>query len=170
MSATGARARRSAGVAVSRGGTSEVRPSVLARAKKRRKERGATAVEFAFIVPVLIALVFGIVDFGLYINATSVVGNSAREGVRAGALGSNQSEIESVVTSAMSSLPGNPAANTTTTVTCRTPGGGACGSYNGSATSGGTAIVQIAYVHTWLTPLGFGTNITINKQSEMRIE
>jgi Flp pilus assembly protein TadG len=51
---------------------------------KRRNQKGASAVEFAIILPVLVALFFGIVDFGLLIYDKQVITNASREGARAG--------------------------------------------------------------------------------------
>jgi Flp pilus assembly protein TadG len=45
-------------------------------------EDGAAAVEFALVLPVLILLVFGIVEFGLVFNRWLSVTHAAREGVR----------------------------------------------------------------------------------------
>src|SRR3954465_3716533 len=44
-------------------------------------ERGAAAVEFALVVPLLLALFCGIVDYGMWLNNSI----SARQGVREGA-------------------------------------------------------------------------------------
>ena len=49
-----------------------------------RNQKGASAVEFAIILPILIALFFGIVDFGLLIYDKQVITNASREGARAG--------------------------------------------------------------------------------------
>lgn len=43
-------------------------------------ERGISIVELAFILPILVILVFGIVDFGRLIQARLVVANVSREG------------------------------------------------------------------------------------------
>jgi hypothetical protein len=43
-------------------------------------ERGVSIVELAFILPILVVLVFGIVDFGRLIHARLVVANVSREG------------------------------------------------------------------------------------------
>lgn len=45
-------------------------------------ERGAAAVEFALLLPVLITLVFGIIEFAWAFNAQVTLTNAAREGVR----------------------------------------------------------------------------------------
>jgi hypothetical protein len=50
---------------------------------KRNSDRGAAAVEFALVVPVLLIVVFGIIDFGRMLNAQLQVSEAAREGARA---------------------------------------------------------------------------------------
>ena len=49
-----------------------------------RAERGATAVEFAIILPVLVLLVFGIVDFGHAWYMRHIMSDASREGARYG--------------------------------------------------------------------------------------
>lgn len=131
-------------------------------------QRGASAVEFALLVPVLLLLVFGIIDFGMAIMSQSVVSNATREGVRAASLGASSSDIDSVVATGLSTLSGSY----TISVTCTKPGGQSCGNYNADAVSGGTATVRVTYTRTWLTPLAslFGNTETITGVSEMRIE
>lgn len=51
---------------------------------KRRSQRGASAVEFALVLPILIVLLFGIVEFGLLMYNKAVITNASREGARAG--------------------------------------------------------------------------------------
>jgi Flp pilus assembly protein TadG len=116
----------------------------------------------------MIMLALGVIDFGIYINAGSVVGNAAREGARAASLGASTTNVNTVVTSAISVLPG--AGTTMISVTCRKPAGTNCSSYAADAISGGTAIVRVTRVHHWLTPAGFGTTVNIVGSSEMRIE
>lgn len=45
-----------------------------------RAERGASMVELAFILPILVVLIFGVVDLGRLIQARLVVTNVSREG------------------------------------------------------------------------------------------
>jgi Flp pilus assembly protein TadG len=59
-------------------------------------EKGSAAVEFAIILPLLVSLVFGIIDFGLLLYNKQVITNASREGARAGIARSTIS-IESVV-------------------------------------------------------------------------
>ena len=146
---------------------------VLTRQKSRKSQRGAAAVEFALVVPVLILLVFGIVDFGLMINSQAVFANASRDAARAGSFSATASEIATVVNQETSHLSNDT--NVVTTVTCRKPGspGAACtGSYDAGREAGGTVIVTITYDHHWLTPalVGMPNVTTISKKSEMRIE
>jgi hypothetical protein len=48
-----------------------------------RDDRGAAAVEFALVVPVLILLVMGIIDYGLFFTDRLGVKQGIREGARA---------------------------------------------------------------------------------------
>ncbi|MEU4194824.1 TadE/TadG family type IV pilus assembly protein [Kribbella sp. NPDC026611] len=50
-------------------------------------DRGATAVEFALLLPLLLLVVLGIVDFGRMLNAQQNLTQAAREGARLVALG-----------------------------------------------------------------------------------
>jgi Flp pilus assembly protein TadG len=52
--------------------------------KTIKDRKGASAVEFALILPILILLFFGIIDFGLLIYNKQVITNASREGARAG--------------------------------------------------------------------------------------
>jgi Flp pilus assembly protein TadG len=62
-----------------------------------KKERGQALVEFALIVPILFLLIFGIIEFGRIYSAHLTANHSAREGVRAAAVGATDSEIISIV-------------------------------------------------------------------------
>lgn len=48
----------------------------------RRDDRGAAAVEFALIVPVLLLIVFGIINFGVLFSQQLTLNNGVREGAR----------------------------------------------------------------------------------------
>jgi Flp pilus assembly protein TadG len=48
----------------------------------RRSQKGATMVEFAIVLPLLLMLVLGTVEFGRAYNAKISVTHAAREGVR----------------------------------------------------------------------------------------
>jgi Flp pilus assembly protein TadG len=59
----------------------------MKRRLRDRSDRGAAAVEMALVLPLLIALVFGIIDFARIFNAEIQLSQAAREGVRLAAIG-----------------------------------------------------------------------------------
>ena len=72
--------------------------------KRLRDERGATAVEFAFIVPLLIVLVLGIAEFGHAFQVQGTLSAAAREGVRVMALQNDPAAARAAVRNAATSL------------------------------------------------------------------
>lgn len=59
-----------------------------------RDERGAAMVEFAMILPLLVLLTFGIIEFGVAFNASSSVSQSSRAGGRTAAIFSTDPQLE----------------------------------------------------------------------------
>ena len=51
-----------------------------------QSERGAELIEFAVVLPLLLLLIAGIVDFGMMFRTYEAVTNAAREGARVGVL------------------------------------------------------------------------------------
>ncbi len=51
-----------------------------------RADRGAAAVEFALLVPILMVLVFGIISYGYMLSFRQGMSQGASEGARAGAV------------------------------------------------------------------------------------
>ena len=49
----------------------------------KRSDRGAAAVEFALVLPVLVALLLGIIEFGYAMYVQATIAGAAREGARA---------------------------------------------------------------------------------------
>ena len=52
--------------------------------KTRRSESGASAVEFALLLPVLMMILFGIIEFGMALYRQAILTNASREGARLG--------------------------------------------------------------------------------------
>jgi Flp pilus assembly protein TadG len=50
--------------------------------KKLRSESGASAVEFALLLPVLMLILFGIIEFGVALYRQAILTNASREGAR----------------------------------------------------------------------------------------
>jgi Flp pilus assembly protein TadG len=86
---------------VSRGASEDVRISSL------RKEAGAAAVEFALVLPILLALILGIFEFGRLFNIQIQISNAAREAARVMAIRDDVGEAQSAAIATAPAL--NPA-------------------------------------------------------------
>lgn len=51
---------------------------------KAKRQEGASAVEFAIILPLLLILVFGIIEFSILFYDKAMITNASREGARLG--------------------------------------------------------------------------------------
>lgn len=150
--------RRPTGVARRRGGA-PWHSSLQVPGQQR--DRGATAVEFALLLPVLLLVVFGIVDFGRALNAQITLTQAAREGARLTAL--NAPNVVSRTQAAATGL--SPVA---VTVSSSCPAG---------ATQTSEAVVQVSYSFSFITPVsaiaalfggsGFGSGLTLTAQGAM---
>lgn len=58
----------------------------LRRMVQGRRDDGATAVEFALVAPVLLLLVFGIIEYGLWFSDSLATRQGVREAARQGAV------------------------------------------------------------------------------------
>ncbi len=73
---------------------------------EHERDRGAAMVEFALVLPILLLLVIGIVEFGRAYNAQVSIQGAAREGARALALGEPAAAVSAAVTNAAPSVSG----------------------------------------------------------------
>jgi Flp pilus assembly protein TadG len=68
--------------------------------QRLRSEKGAELIEFALVVPLLLFIIMGIVDFGFMFQRYEVVTNAAREGARIAVLpGYADADVEARVRS-----------------------------------------------------------------------
>ncbi len=65
-----------------------------------RDSRGQALVEMALVLPLLLLLLLGLVEFGRIFNAHLVLTAASREGARAAAVGRPDSEVEEAVRAA----------------------------------------------------------------------
>lgn len=122
------------------------------------RERGAAAVEFALVVPLLLALVIGIAAFGRAYQIQSSLSMAAREGVRIAAIEKDIAAGRDRADEAASEL-GLPDAWATST------GSDAC---TGSNTNQ-RARIQVSTTYDFLGFSGFfGSPITMTGKAEMR--
>lgn len=68
------------------------------------KERGAVAVEFALLAPVLVMLLLGVMEFGRAYNVQITLSSAAREGVRVMAINNNAVTARTAVKAAANGL------------------------------------------------------------------
>ena len=125
---------------------------------RMRSERGATAVEFAMIMPLLIALVIGIAEFGRAFQVQGTLSAAAREGVRLMALQNDPAAARTAVRNAAASL--DPAV--TDAQIAISPA--SCPTLNAGTTS---VRLTISYPMPYLTGF-FGTGVDLTGTGVMR--
>ena len=157
---------------------------MVTRNLRRWRDRGAAAVEFALCVPVLIFLIFGAIEFGLYVQSLTMTENAAREGVRLGSLvgstGITAVQVKAQVKAAALNAFGTVGiTNQDAQVTCTKPDGSSCDSTLGAASSAGSTIkVTVTATFTGVTGMVQGSCTawlpcvpsTLTASSYMRIE
>ena len=123
---------------------------------------GATAVEFALLLPVFFAIVFGVMEFGRVLYTTHTLDNAVREGVRYamvhGAASPNpalSADIEAVVKSRAAPL--DPAKVVVLPV-----------SFEPNNRPDSTVMVQVRYDFDFLLPVPLGP-VTLTSASRMII-
>lgn len=117
-------------------------------------ERGAAAVEFALVLPVLLLLVFGIVEFGRAYNIQTSVTAAARQGARVMALDNDPTAARSAAKAA--AQPYTVADGQITVGTCPVPN-----------TTNALVTVTVRYPVTLITGW-FGTSINLTGKGVMR--
>lgn len=64
---------------------------------QKHSTKGQSLVETAIVIPVILLLVLGIIDFGLIFNNYILITNASREGARKASVGGTDSEVIQVV-------------------------------------------------------------------------
>ena len=129
-------------------------------------EKGASAVEFVLILPILLLLIIGIIDFGALFYNKQVITNASREGARAGTTRTTDPISQIVLDYCSNGTPGDRLITfnsvkpqPVTTVT----GGGA---FQQPLT------VRVTYNYSFLAPtlLGFAPQLTVVAETTMNME
>ncbi len=140
--------------------------------KKSLNSNGGAVVEFALVLPILVLILFGIVEFGLLLFNKQVITNASREGARAGIVQKvprlTTTDIENVINNyaqahLITFASAKPAPSTTVPNVC--------------STFGQDLSVTVTYPYQFLTLsnlmrfMGSGTNtITLTAQTTMKCE
>ena len=147
-----------------------------------RRRDGTATVEFAIVAPLMLTLLFGIIEFGTVFRDYISISEAAREGARVASVGNPTATIQAAVTQA---LPSSYSENTTVAMQYRTQSGGSWSDWttladNGqknAAPSGAQIKISVTYLHTLVTGQLFsrladpGTNhITVASHTLMRRE
>jgi len=129
-------------------------------------DRGAAAVEFALLLPMVLLLVFGLIDFGRALNAQVTLTQAAREGARLAALGQSNPNVVSRTQAAATGLK-----SVSVTVVTACPAG---------AGLGVDAKVKVSYTFSFVTPVsavaglfgkpGWGSSATLTATGVMPCE
>jgi Flp pilus assembly protein TadG len=131
--------------------------------KRIRSERGAAAVEFALVLPVLLLLLLGVVEFGRVYNAQMQLTAAARDGARVMSINSVPSQAvadakAATIGSASALHPDIAADQIAVSVSP---------SSTGVCAPGSVATVTVTYPLQFLTGM-FGANITLTGKGVMQ--
>lgn len=125
----------------------------------RDRQNGQAIIEFALIMPFIMAFFFIIVDIGFFAYSYISVANAVREGARCAAVGGTDGAVVTRVTNTTGGL--------TNTVTVDAPARGAL--------IGSDVKVTAHYTYDWITPVNIipGVNLAntvYSKSATMRME
>lgn len=127
--------------------------------RDKSPERGAVMAEFALILPILLVILFGIVELGIAVNRAQAVEAAAREGARLASISSTTNgDVTARVNNALAGIPlDSPVA------VAVAPGG--CAGREGEAVT-----VTVTYLHDVTIPLLFSRNVDLTGQAVFRCE
>lgn len=108
--------------------------------KRFEKRKGQSLVETALVLPIILLLLTGIVDFGLLFNSYLVVSNASREGARSAAIGSTDAQIKATINNVASTLD-----TTRLTITISPD--------QAARVTGNSVSVTVAYGYSMITPV-----------------
>ena len=73
------------------------REHIMKTRNQKIGQKGVAVLEFSIILPFLVLLVFGTIDFGVMFYNKQVITNASREGARAGITGIGNTEVKQIV-------------------------------------------------------------------------
>lgn len=129
--------------------------------KSLKNDKGQSLVEFSILLPALLLLLMGILEFGLILNSYLTINNLAREGARLGIVSASNIEISELINNI------SPNLDKTKLIINITP------LEEGSRKSGDTIKVEVIYNYQVIIPIisNILNNVVVLKaQTSMRIE
>ena len=133
---------------------------------RRLNERGAVAAEFALLLPVILLILLGTIEFGMIMYSRELITNASREGARAGIIQvSPKPTAGAITTIATTYLTGTGIKPADVTITVTGAGG----------VNPATLTVTATYRYPWLIPyiptvLGLPKPLPLTGQTIMRHE
>ena len=133
---------------------------------RRLTERGAVAAEFALLLPVILLVLFGTIEFGMIMYSRELITNASREGARAGIVQvSPKPTAGAITTIATTYLTGTGIKLADVTITVTGAGG----------VNPATLTVTATYRYPWLIPyiptvLGLPKPLPLTGRTIMRHE
>lgn len=132
---------------------------------RRNGEKGAAAVEFALVLPLLVVLLVGIMEFGLALWRQEMITNATREAARAGIVAGDprltEAEIQAVLEANLTTAGIDPL---TTTISIVGEGGA----------SGAPLTVSVIYPYQFIVLDSFvstlGASMNLTAQTVMFME
>lgn len=123
-----------------------------------KSEKGQSMVEFALVLPVLILLLFGIIDFGRVFHAYLTIDHASREAARSASVGEDDATVLTVAVSNASSINLSP--------------GQVSISPGGTKNSGSEVNITITHHVNFLTPVisNLTGPIDLTSSTVMRVE
>ena len=125
-----------------------------------KNEKGQSLVEFAILLPLVLLLLMGILEFGIMLNSYLTINNSAREGARLGIVDGSNLEISELITNLSTNL------NTENLIVNIIP-------LEGSRKSGDTLTVEVIYNYQVIIPIIsniLNDVVVLKAKTSMRIE
>ncbi|MFC4799980.1 TadE/TadG family type IV pilus assembly protein [Neobacillus sp. GCM10023253] len=123
-----------------------------------KSEKGQSLVEFALILPLLVLMLFGIIDFARIFHAYLTIDHAGREAARAASIGKDDTYIK------QKAVDNGVSINLKDTNIAISP--------TGAKKSGDNVTITINYPINFLTPLisNIVGSITLNDTTVMRVE